>query len=753
MSDSTPERITLATLAPLPCWVAWQTELREATDEKPTKVPRNPRTGGKARPDLSTTWGTRDAAERRAALLPKPYNQGGVGIGFCSLAHGRSTGGADLDSCRDAVTGAIEPWAQAVIDRLATYTEVSPSGTGVKLFFTFSTLAHEEIRKAFGAGAGGKLKWGATWMRRTGMDHPPAIELHTGNKYFTVTDQRLKDSTDELRELPVADLLHLIRVVGPDFRTSAAQPNLADKVGPRKARKAAISCGTDTSAASPREAIQLLPGPDGLRGRIDGKASLTPRLLKRWQGDWSGLSDQTRSGMAFALAAALRKAGFDKGDTFAGLRMHPDTAPWMVEKGDAGGGREIDRIWKHLEDNYLPPPAQWIEKCQTTERGEPLANISNAMVALRDDEVLCDAFAYDEMLRAGIVVARLPGDEPGPDHTLRPITDCDVSKVQEFLQLAGLRKLGKDTTHQAVDLRASERSFHPVREYLDGLRWDGTKRLRRWLIDYMGAAETPYAQGIGILFMVCAVARIYEPGCKADYMLVLEGDQGIKKSTACSILAGPWYSDSLPDLRTGGKDVAQHLNGKWMIEVGEMSALDKADAAALKAFVTRTVERYRPSFGRKEVIEPRQCVFIGTTNKEAYLRDETGGRRFWPVRVLFVKTEELIRDRDQLFAEAVVLHRAGQQWWPTSGFEQEHIKEQQEKRYEADAWEGMIGTYLSMRHAGVQVIDVARDALFIETPKLGTADQRRIAAAMERLGWERGARGAHGERFWQRRAA
>jgi predicted P-loop ATPase len=330
----------------------------------------------------------------------------------------------------------------------------------------------------------------------------------------------------------------------------------------------------------------------------------------------------------------------------------------------------------------------------------------------------------------------------------RPLTDKDVSDIQDYLQHAGLHRIGREDVRHAVDAWAIENAFHPVRDYLESLKWDGQPRLNAWTITRLGADLTEYNQAVGRMFLISMVARIMQPGCKADYMLVLEGAQGELKSSACAALAGEWFSDCLPDL-AAGKDVSQHIRGKWLIEVAEMVAMSRAEASLLKAFVSRTVERYRPSYGRLEIIEPRQCVFVGTTNKSTYLRDETGNRRFWPVRTGRIDLERLVEDRDQLFAEAMQLYRADVPWWPGKGFEHEHIAPEQAARYEADAWEDPIRAHL----AGVErttLVSVATGAIGLEINRFGPNDQRRVAAIMTTLGWT-SHRDRHG-RWWARPA-
>lgn len=374
----------------------------------------------------------------------------------------------------------------------------------------------------------------------------------------------------------------------------------------------------------------------------------------------------------------------------------------------------------------------WHHECMTDAKAQIIANLANAVIAIRGTPMLADAIAFDEMQRVPMLRSSIGDGSLIP----RSINDSDVTKVQNWMQHAGIKRVSREVVQSAIDLHAHDRSYHPVKDYLNSLRWDGVPRLEHWLHAYMGAEASPYTRAVGRMFLISMVARIFRPGCKADYMLILEGSQGLTKSTACRALAGEWFSDSMPDISIG-KDAQQHLRGKWLIEVSEMHAMNRADTALLKSFITRQEERYRPSHARLEVIEPRQCVFIGSTNKDTYLRDETGGRRFWPVRCGEIALDRLKADRDQLFGEAVHLYREGEPWWPDKDFEREHIKPQQDGRYEADVWEQRIGEFIALR-PDVTIGEIATLGLRMETSRIGRADQNRIAAVLERLGWVRG---------------
>ena len=407
----------------------------------------------------------------------------------------------------------------------------------------------------------------------------------------------------------------------------------------------------------------------------------------------------------------------------------------------------------------------WYQRCLTTPQGEVVPNLANIMLALREESIWKGVFAYNEMERTTFINKMFKnhdGSEAVKGPFPRELTDLDITAVQEYLQIVGFPKLGKDVVFQSVEYFASECSFHPVKEYLEGLSWDGVPRLaggvtvdgeiiEPWLKTYLGAERNDYVANIGRWFFIAMVARVLNPGCKSDYMLILEGGQGIMKSTICGIIGGKYFSDNLPE-NVSSKDTALHLKGKWLIELAELHTLTKAESTALKAFITRTVEVYRPSYGRLEVKEPRQCLFIGTTNKDTYLKDETGGRRFWPVKVGVVSEldpDGLKADRDQLFAEAVHRYKAGEQWWPNRNFEAQYIKPEQEARFEFDAWETAISDYVSDKDR-VTVLEVAQTGIGMMTAKIGTADQRRITAILERLGWERGKKDRVGNRWWVR---
>lgn len=386
------------------------------------------------------------------------------------------------------------------------------------------------------------------------------------------------------------------------------------------------------------------------------------------------------------------------------------------------------------------PKQHWLSQCLMSDgkKPRPLSVFKNVMIALRNDSMFRDAIGYDDFYKRVVLwrplgASVLNGAEP------EPLIDKHLADIVEWMQQAGLRQISHDNVARAIDSYAREHSFHPVRDYLDGLVWDGERRCERWLADICHLEPTPYHSAIGHMFLIAMVQRIYEPGCKSDYMLVIEGDQGKLKSLLCATLAHPWFSDSMPDITLSGKDASMHLRGRWLLEIPELHAFGRADATHLKSFLTRQNERYRPPYGRMEVEEPRQCLFIGTTNKDAYLQDETGGRRFWPFRAIRIDIDRLEILRPQLLAEAVVDYRRGIACWPQIDFEAAHFHPEQQRRYDGDAWIEPIGNFLNGRTV-VTLMNVATDALGFSKDRLGTADQNRIKRCLTDCGWYRAGR-------------
>lgn len=378
-----------------------------------------------------------------------------------------------------------------------------------------------------------------------------------------------------------------------------------------------------------------------------------------------------------------------------------------------------------------------------------IADEENIRRILARDPTLAGIVRFDEFRSERILTRPIPGDVEhvvADRNTPRPWRDSDTVALQTYIQRRFMPRVARDKIEGVVDLHAREHcAFHPVRDYLQSLEWDGTPRLDTWLRDLMGAIQQPerYLSAVGSKFFIAAVARIFDPGCQVDSVMVLEGKQGSNKSSALRAIAGDeYFSDSLPaDL--SHKDARDHLRGKWIIELSELAQFKRGEIETIKAFISRRHEQYRPSYGRHEVSFPRQCVFAGTTNADEYLIDHTGNRRFWVIACSDIDLQSLERDRDQLWAEAVVRYRAGKQWHLTGELVELATAEANE-RIAHDPWTASVVEILgeSTQISGGEVL--ARMAL--SDSEKHPRNASRVNQILRTLGWSRGRR--DGIRGW-----
>lgn len=394
-----------------------------------------------------------------------------------------------------------------------------------------------------------------------------------------------------------------------------------------------------------------------------------------------------------------------------------------------------NRVSDHIYDQSRPH--SYVERqvaearaeitLDTDEEGSPKKSPNNICIALLKLGV---RVRYDQFADR-VLIDGLPGFGPALDDP------AEVRLLFTFGRRFGLavpKWLLRDVLHDVARLNG----YHPVRDYLDGLKWDGIPRLDRWLVDYGEAEATSYVCAVGALILIAAVRRVRQPGCKFDEMVVLENpDQGVNKSTALAILAvrEEWFSDDLP-LNVHGKEVIERTRGRWIIEVAELSGMRTAEIEHVKSFLSRRIDRARMAYGYEPTEAPRQWVPFGTTNHTRWLKDTTGNRRIWPVRVVKIDIETLTRDRDQLWAEAAAREASGEsirldpELWAAAA-------DEQAARTISDPYFDILHDALGHIQAGKISSATIRSILDVHGAQLGQVHNDRMGQAMRQLGWNR----------------
>lgn len=378
------------------------------------------------------------------------------------------------------------------------------------------------------------------------------------------------------------------------------------------------------------------------------------------------------------------------------------------------------------------PESRAFAPLDLAKNGMPVSSGANLGRIFDGHPAWSGVLAYDELSEA-IVCLRRPPVRAGSYAPVGKLNDATTIVIGYwFSDMFGIN-VSKAVLVDAILATAQRNRFNPVRDYLRGLKWDGTRRLENFLHRYLGADDTEYTRIIGRKFLISCVARGWAPGCKVDTMMILEGTQGIYKSTAIRILCGEqWFSDSKLDFNS--KDAAQNIRGRWIVEIPELNSFKRAEMATVKAFVTSPVDRFRPSYGRFAEDFPRSSVFVGTTNEQEYLSDDEN-RRYWPVTCHSIDLMGIAEDRDQLWAEAVEAYLAGEKWYLERGYEEQTAKAEQAKRQVGDPWSDLITDWIAKEKPQEFFLSELMQVLQIPSERQSTGTSQRLGHLLKVMGF------------------
>lgn len=682
------------TLAARAQWLVWRFESKPG-DKKPRKVPYY--VSGARR------TGEQGADADRAALVDLPTARAAVdkagsrwtGVGFAFLP-GDGLIGVDLDGMFDPATGMMTERGAAIVASCDSYTEFSPSGKGVHIICSGET--------------------------ETFKSNEVGVEVFCGRQFFTFTGKRYPATPGEVNPLP-------------------------DKV--LKRLKATVESGKKR-AATGKPSTAPAPALEG-RAKVESAlAFISPEC---------GYDDWIHIGMA--ICSELGTGAFDVFDS------------WSAKSSKYPGSAQVAQHWKSFEPGKgvtgatifklamdagwsppRPPKASraraqpggggkasslpddmpdWRKKL-IYDRGELKSCLANVYDILLNDPSWQGVLAFDEFAQRTVKRAAPPygggvvGEWDGTDD----------SRTAMWLARAYRFTPSSIMVAEAVEVLGRAFAFHPVRDWLKSLRWDGVARIDHWLEDYLGVARTDYTVRVSAWFLLGMIARVMRPGVKFDYCLVFEGIQGRGKSSTLAILGGEWFGDTDIDLHN--KDSMAALQGKWLYEFPELGSLARTESLKQKSFLSRQVDEYRPVYGRRQIKVPRQTVFSGSTNEWEWNKDPTGGRRFWPIEVGEIDLSGLARVRDQLFAEAFVRYQQGERFYPTGEEQRLYFDPEQLKREQGESLVDALHDWVfeqydsAMNPKPFSAAMAAFEGLKMDASKLTRDMQTRIGIALRKLG-------------------
>ncbi len=708
--------------------------------------------GDRDRQRLATLPVIRAAFERKQG---QPDAWSGIGFGFLP---GDGLIGIDLDKQVDPATGEMSERCKKIISAFNTFTEISPSGTGVHLYVRGHT--------------------------HTAKSNDIGVEMFCEKQYFTVTGKHVPGTP-----LTVADADEsAIRRMHVTIQEAKDKHKLPPKPVQPAQQVAGVVAGTQRDGLDDFRrvndaAMQKLHGwVPALFGGREQASELGYRVTSR------SLGRDLQEDLSIHPDGIIDFGVADMGDARQGRRSPIDL---VMEWGPAGTEKpRAALLWlagvlgEKVDDRKpnranvpaaaggggaTPPPANAAEAAgdeKPKKKPKPKRSHDesldalyaalvegkygymdcrpNVMYCMLLDPDLAGVVRYNTFTMAVDRVREAPwGREPGTWDE-----EDDMMLGEYLLRVHGLNVNAKSTLADGVVMAALKDKYNPIEDMIRAEKWDGVNRLEHWLTWVYGVEERPYTKLIGQCFMMGLVNRAINPGCKFDYMLILTGGQGLKKSTAWRAFSYPYFTDN--SIKVGDKDSQLAQQMAWIVESAELESLNKSESTAIKQYLSAQEDWFRPPYGSRMLKSKRHFVNVGTTNADTFLKDATGDRRFWPLEVFSVDSDKLMECRSQLLAEALVRLERGEKYWPDRDEEKTLIFPEQEPFKRTDTWEDLLDAYVN-GSAGLHVSDPAPchrkffartelyTALQIKPDRMDNAGQmdNRITNAMKALGFIR----------------